>query len=422
LARLIYTLLFYCLTPVIFLRLLIRSRKAPAYRRRWGERLGFVPTLKGGEVIWVHSVSVGETLAAVPMIKQLQLRNPQAQLVVTTMTPTGSERVKASFGDSVYHVYAPYDMPDAVSRFIRRVKPNKLIIMETELWPNLIAGCRRHNVPVLIANARLSAKSAKGYSKVSALTSSILSNLSCVTAQTIDDGERFKELGLATDKLQVTGNIKFDLDLDQTVRDKATMLRTEWQVENQRPIFLVASTHRGEDEFILAAHKQILHSYPNVLMVLVPRHPERFNEIAELCTKEGFSLARRSQNQAPQVSDQILLGDTMGELLAFCGAADVTFVGGSLVSVGGHNYIEPAAWQTPVLSGPSMFNFAEASKLLIDAGGMKVCSTSEEISTVVCELLGSEQKRKEMGEAAKAVAEQNRGALEKLLTAIDKLT
>jgi 3-deoxy-D-manno-octulosonic-acid transferase len=316
-ARLLYTLLFYCLTPFIFLRLLLRSRKAPAYRLRWGERLGFVPRLDAEQVIWVHSVSVGETLAAVPMIKLLQQRNPQAQLVVTTMTPTGSERVKASFGGSVYHVYAPYDMPDAVSRFIRRVKPDKLIIMETELWPNLIAGCHKYNVPVLVANARLSAKSAIGYGKVAALTRSIFSHLTCVAAQTVEDGERFKQLGLCADKLQVTGNIKFDLDLDQAVQDKAAQLRQEWQGEDSRPIFLVASTHRGEDAFLLAAHQQILLTHPDLLLVLVPRHPERFNEIAELCRSQGFSIVRRSLGQIPKSSDQILLGDSMGELLAF---------------------------------------------------------------------------------------------------------
>ncbi|UTW44778.1 lipid IV(A) 3-deoxy-D-manno-octulosonic acid transferase [bacterium SCSIO 12696] len=419
--RFIYTLAFYLAVPLIFVRLLLRSRKAPAYRKRWGERFGFVPKLSSGQVIWVHSVSVGETLAAVPLIKQLQKRHPDAQLVVTTMTPTGSERVKASFGDSVYHVYAPYDLPDVVARFLNRVQPDVLVIMETELWPNLIFGCAKRGIPMVLANARLSEQSAEGYSKIPALMGSMLRKMHKVAAQHKDDGERFVGLGLPKKQLKVTGNIKFDLELSAEIKQKAKQLRSQWRGDAKRSVLLVASTHRGEDEIILDSFQQLLQSHPSLLLVLVPRHPERFDEVAELCESRELSLIRRSQEVAPESSHQVLLGDTMGELLAFCGASDVVFMGGSLVPVGGHNVIEPAAWGVPVVSGPYLFNFAEASQLLLEADGLQVCNGSEQIAVAVDELVSDPDHRHTMGAAANTVAEQNRGALEKLLKLISPL-
>lgn len=418
--RALYTLVFYLALPLVLLRLLLRARKAPAYARRWGERFGFVPRLNAGQVIWVHSVSVGETLAAVPLIKQLQQRYPEAQLVVTTMTPTGSDRVRASFGDSVYHVYAPYDLPDAVARFLKRVSPDLLVIMETELWPNLIAGCAARQIPVVLANARLSAKSAQGYGKIAGLTGAIMNELTVVAAQHRDDGERFRQLGLPQSSLDVTGNIKFDLELGEAVRVTARELKQQWAGDAGRPVLLAASTHRGEDEQVLEAFRQIQQRHPELLLVLVPRHPERFNEVAQLCRSHGFSLVRRSEGARPENDQQILLGDTMGELLAFCGASDIVFVGGSLVPVGGHNLIEPAAWSAPVLSGPHLFNFSEASQLLLSAGGMAICEDSTVLAQRVNELLDHPERRLEMGRAAKGVAEQNRGALERLLAVIEK--
>lgn len=422
--RLLYTLLFYLAIPFVLLRLLWRARKAPAYLRRWRERFGWVPPVRADKAIWVHSVSVGETLAAVPLIKALQQRYPNARLIVTTMTPTGSARVKASFGDSVYHVYAPYDVPDAVARFLKRVKPSLLVIMETELWPNLIVGCAKRQVPVILANARLSEKSARGYKKVAGLTRSILTKLSAVAAQHSDDGSRFQALGLPADRLAITGNIKFDLDLDDALREKAAVLRSQWQnsdgADNGRPILLAASTHAGEDEQVLEAYEQIYRHYPQLLLVLVPRHLERFDAVAALCESRGFTVARRSNGETSIVDRQIVLGDTMGELLAFCGASDIVFVGGSLVPVGGHNLIEPAAWSIPVLSGPYLFNFSEASRLLLAAQGMQVCENTAEIAEAVVAMLRDPAKRVAMGEAAKKVADQNRGALARLLAVIDE--
>ena len=417
--RTLYTIAFYLAVPLVLLRLLLRSRKAPAYRKRWGERFGFVPKLKAQKVIWVHSVSVGETLAAVPLIKQLQQRYPNAQLVVTTMTPTGSERVKASFGDSVYHVYAPYDLPDVVGRFLKRVQPDVAVIMETELWPNLIFGCAKRDIPLVVANARLSQKSADGYAKMPGLMQSLLQNITTVAAQNNDDGQRFLDLGLPEKNLAITGNIKFDLELSDDICEKAKELKQQWHGETERPVWLVASTHRGEDEIILDSFQELLKYHGNLLLVLVPRHPERFDEVAQLCQSRELTVTRRSEGIAPSENSQVLLGDTMGELLTFCGASDIVFMGGSLVPVGGHNLIEPAAWGVPVLSGSHLFNFAEASRLLLAAKGMVVCDSSEQLAAEMEALLNDPERCSVMGQAAFKVAEQNRGALQRLLGVIE---
>lgn len=416
----LYSLLFYLLTPFILLRLIWRGRKAPDYRKRWAERFGFVPAVDPGQqVIWVHSVSVGETLAAVPMIKQLQLRYPEALLAVTTMTPTGSARVRAVFGESVYHVYAPYDLPDVLSRFLRRVQPSILVIMETELWPNLVHCCRDRDIPIVVANARLSEKSAKGYGKFSKLTGPMLRRINCVAAQHEDDGARFLGLGLSKKQLVITGNIKFDLHLDDDLKSRAAALRAQWQSETNRPVLLVASTHRGEDEIILDSLEQVRRSCPELLLVLVPRHPERFDEVAQLCAGRNLKVVRRSGGNPPSLDDQVVLGDTMGELLLFFGACDIAFVGGSLVPVGGHNLIEPAAWQLPILSGPHLFNFSEASRLLLAEKGMVVCENAEDIAGKVLELIENPAVASQLAASAKAVADNNRGALNRLLGVIE---
>ena len=425
-ARLLYTLLIYFCLPLILLRLLWRGSRAPAYRRRWGERFGFVASLaEARPVIWVHAVSVGETIAAAPMIRRLQQQYPESTLLVTTMTPTGSEQVKKIFGDSVEHCYAPYDLPDAISRFLSRTHPALLVIMETELWPNLIHACHRRAIPVVLANARLSAKSAAGYAKVGRLARPMLLKLNTVAAQTKADGERFTQLGVGPEALEVTGNIKFDLQLDESLRDKAAGLKKYWQGADGRPVWLVASTHRGEDEIILDAFTQILEQRPEVLLVLVPRHPERFDEVATLCSEAGYRLQRRSEDQAGEMSAldnsvQIVLGDTMGELLSFCGASDLSFVGGSLIELGGHNLIEPAAWGVPVLSGPHLFNFSEVSRLLSEAGGLAVCSSAAELAEQVVALLADAELHRQMSGAALAVTEANRGALDRLTVLLER--
>ncbi|MEJ6772752.1 MAG: lipid IV(A) 3-deoxy-D-manno-octulosonic acid transferase [Porticoccaceae bacterium] len=419
-SRIIYSAIFYLLTPIILLRLLYRALKAPAYRKRWAERFGFpVYAESTADFIWLHAVSVGETLAAVPLVKTLQEKYPQHLLMVTCMTPTGSERIKAAFGDSVDHSYMPYDTPDAVARFLNRLKPKMLIIMETELWPNTIAACQSRDIPVILANGRLSARSAAAYQSISSLVQPMLSGISAVAAQHKDDGDRFIRLGLPPSALEVTGNIKFDLSLDRDVQDRAAVLSEQWHCGNNRPVFLAASTHRGEDEIILQSFGHIKQQIDNALLVLVPRHPERFNQVGELCTSAGFTLARRSAGDKVEAAD-VLLGDTMGELMVFFGACDVAFVGGSLVATGGHNMIEPAAWGVPVLTGPHLFNFTEASQLLLAADGMLVCNDAAELAEQCISLMGNKGRRQEVGNAARLVAEANRGALDKLMSVIDR--
>ena len=417
-SRLIYSLLFYLLLPLVVLRLLYRSLKAPAYRRRWAERFGFIDLARDQRpMIWLHSVSVGETLAAIPLVRRLLNDYPGHQLLITTMTPTGSERVRAVFGDQVLHCYAPYDLPDAVARFLRRAQPALCIIMETELWPNTIAGCVAARVPVVLANARLSEKSARGYQRFTGLTMNMLQGLSAVAAQHDDDAQRFLSLGLPAASVAVTGNIKFDLTIDEELRQHAAVLGEQWRGENQRPVWLVASTHRGEDEIILDAFAQIKQRLPECLLVLVPRHPERFNDVALLCRQRGFTLARRSADEASGSVD-ILLGDTMGELMMFFGACDLAFIGGSLVPTGGHNMIEAAAWGAPVITGPHLFNFAEASRLLLNADAMIICDDAAGLAESVGHLLEDKARRTLRGEAARLVAEANRGALDRLLAII----
>lgn len=419
LSRFFYTVSIYLLGPVILLRLLYRAIRAPAYAQRLAERFGFGDVAETNKTMWLHCVSVGEVLAAVPLVKALQQRYPDHRLTLTCMTPTGSERIQEAFGGSVDHYYAPYDMPDAVSRFLHRVKPSILIIMETELWPNTIAACQRRNIPVILANGRLSDRSAKAYQRIRPLVQPMLAGLSVIAAQHRDDGARFVALGLTQAALHVTGNIKFDLSLDKAVQLKAAELREQWHGKDKRRVFLAASTHRGEDEIILEAFAEIKTKIDNPLLVLVPRHPERFNQVAELCALAGFNVARRSSADKVGGAD-ILLGDTMGELMTFFGACDIAFVGGSLVSAGGHNVIEPAAWGVPIVTGPYLFNFSEASQLLVDGGGMLVCNDANQLAEQCIALLNSQQRREQMGSQASLIAEANRGALDKLIAVIDR--
>ncbi len=419
-SRYLYIVILYLLSPIIVLRLLYRALKAPAYASRWRERFGFTSVRGAQDIIWLHAVSVGETLAAIPLVKSLQKSHPTHRLLVTCMTPTGSERIITAFGSTVDHSYAPYDMPDAVARFLNRVKPCVLIIMETELWPNTITACAQRNIPVILANARLSEKSARGYGKVSALVRPMLQLMSAVVAQHSDDGTRFTDLGLPPEVLTVSGNIKFDLDLDSSIQLLAKQLSQDWKRDDKRPVLLAASTHRGEDELILQAFAKIKAALSQApLLVLVPRHPERFQQVAELCKDAGFLLARRSVADSTIEAD-ILLGDTMGELMAFFGACEIAFVGGSLVPSGGHNMIEPAAWGVPILTGPHLFNFAEASRLLIEGNAMIVCDSPKNLADHCIELFENQQRRSEMGRAAHQIAEANRGALAQLLAVVNR--
>jgi len=421
--RWLYTGFFYLMMPLVLLRLLWRASKAPAYRQRVGERFGRLVQTPAQGGIWVHSVSVGETIAAAPLIRWLQQRYPGQPITVTTMTPTGSERVKALFGDSVFHCYIPYDLPGPLQRFLSLVRPQTLVIMETELWPNMLHYARRAGCEVILANARLSERSAAGYGRIGGLTRSLLGDLSLVAAQSEADGQRFLELGLAPDKLEVTGSIKFDISIDAAVQAEARQWRDTWQAVGKNRVWVAASTHAGEDEIILEAHRRLLASQPDALLVLVPRHPERFEQVAQLCERAGFATVRRSADTGASCGvceeTQVLLGDTMGELMRFLGTADLAFVGGTLVDNGGHNFLEPAAWGVPVLSGNSLYNFQEISEKLQAAGAMTVAGNGDELSDTLLRLAGDPELRERQSEAAIAVVDANRGALQRLQELIE---
>ena len=416
--RTLYTLLFHLLLPFILLRMWLRGRKAPAYRARIGERLAIgLPALRPGG-IWVHAVSVGESIAAAPMIRELLARHPELPLTVTCMTPTGSERIRALFGDRVQHCYLPWDLPWAAARFLDAAQPKLAIIMETELWPNHIAQCSARGIPVVLANARLSARSARGYARFARLTAPMLAQLDWIAVQTATEAERFRTLGARPECVSVTGSIKFDLKIDASLRERAQALRTEWNAL-QRPLWIAASTHAGEDEILLAAHRQLLASQPDALLLLVPRHPERFNAVFELCRREGFASVRRSSGQAPAASDQLLVGDTMGELLLLYALADVAFVGGSLLPNGGHNLLEPAALGLPVLSGPHLFNFLDIAAQLREAGALAEAADAPALAALVGALLSDAPRRQAMGQAGLQVLRANQGALGRLLTGLE---
>jgi len=419
--RLIYSLVLYLAVPVLLLRLLWRARRAPAYARRWGERFGWAAPLNTDKtVIWLHTVSVGEFLGALPLIRAL-MQDPERLLVITTTTPTGSERVRQTLGQEVVHVYAPYDLPGSVERFLRRIQPRLLLIMETELWPNTLAACARWEIPTLLINGRLSERSARGYARAGALTRSMLQTLTEAGVQSRADAERFQSLGLRPEATHITGNIKFDLALDPALRDAAAQLRQSWSLAGRRPIWVVASTHKGEDELILDAYLQARSRLDeNPLLLLVPRHPERFEAVSQLCLNRGLVLAKRSGGEAPDESVQVLLGDTMGELLLLLGTGDLVFVGGSLVPSGGHNLIEPAAWGLPVLTGPSLFNFAEVSRLLREAGALTLVDSEQALTEAWCSLTQDKALREHQGRAGLAVAQDNTGALKKTLNLIER--
>lgn len=418
--RTLYTLLFHLALPVVLVRLLWRARRAPAYSKRIGERFAAgLPEFQPGG-IWVHAVSVGESIAAAPMIRELRARYPQLPITVTCMTPTGSERIRALFGDTVQHCYLPYDLPWAASRFLRRLQPRLAVVMETELWPNHIHQCARRGIPVALANARLSERSARGYARFARLTAPMLAELSLIAAQTEAEAERFRRLGARAAAVTVTGSIKFDLSVDPALLQQAEALRQAWSA-SARPIWIGASTHTGEDEILLAAHRQLLVTHPNALLILVPRHPERFGSVYELCRKQGFATVRRSLAEPPQSGTQVVLGDTMGELLFLYALADVAFVGGSLVPTGGHNLLEPAALGKPVLTGPHVFNFLDIAAQLRDAGALKEIDSAPGLAEAVEALWEDGARAAQVRDAGYRVLKNNQGALGRLLDGLGRL-
>ena len=417
--RYFYTFLLSLALPMVLLRLLWRSLKAPNYRKRWKERFGLFVPFDVADTLWIHAVSVGEVQAAVPLVKLLQERYPGQAIVITTTTPTGSQRVMELFGNDLFHVYAPYDLPWILARFIQRARPRIVVLMETEIWPNLLATCKQHGIPALLANARLSQRSAKGYARLGGFTRETFGDISWVAAQGEADAGRFRQLGVDPARILVTGSIKFDARLPCSLNEQADVMRRAWG--HERPVWVAASTHEGEDELVLQAHALIRQLLPNALLVLVPRHLERFDSVAALCKKSGFEVVRRSDQSNCTPETGVFLGDSMGELPMFLVGADVAFMGGSLVKHGGHNMLEPAALGVPVVFGPHNFNFAAISELLLEEDAAVMVNHADELAAVVEAWLGDASERSRIGENGRRVVEQNRGALNKLADLIDDL-
>ncbi|MGM0769391.1 MAG: lipid IV(A) 3-deoxy-D-manno-octulosonic acid transferase [Pseudomonadota bacterium] len=412
----LYSLFFRVALPFVLLRLWWIGRRNPGAWNRWQERLGYVER-SAEPVIWVHAVSVGETIAAAPLVKALRRRRPDLPILMTAMTPTGSARARAMFGDEVRYAYSPYDTPGAVRRFAERVRPRALVIMETELWPNMIANTYRHDVPIFLINARLSERSAKGYERVASLVQPLLRSLCWIAAQADEDAGRFLRIGAQPESVSVTGSIKFDVDITEALEAESADVRST--LGGGRPVWIAASTHEGEDQQILAAHQAVLSAFPDALLVIVPRHPERFDDVAELTEAQGLRLARRSEGRGALAAEvQVYLGDTMGELLMLYGASDIAFVGGSLIERGGHNPLEPAAWGLPVLSGPHIFNFETIYNRLNAGHGLYLTPTSDALAECVKGLLSDPVAARQSGQNALAVVNANRGALEKVVDGI----
>lgn len=414
--RYLYTLLALPVAIFFELRLWWRALWSKQANHSWRQRLGQTPVFSVAP-IWLHAVSVGEVQAVVPLLKRIIERYPDTPVLVTTMTSTGADRLKQSLGDHVTHSYLPYDLPFAVKRFLKRSQPRIGLIMETEIWPNLYHYAAGESIPLMLVNARLSHRSVRSYGRFQSLTQSTLGCLDVVAAQALADAERFIALGVPRERVFMTGNVKFDISVASSLLEEAEALRRIWGTS--RSIWIAASTHEGEDEQVLQGFNLVQKMVPHALLVLVPRHPERFDKVQSLCEKQGFNVIRRSTGVMCVEDTDVFLGDTMGELNTFYAAADVAFVGGSLVPIGGHNLLEPAAVGLPVIIGPYTHNFEYISELLLDKGAARRVIDANELGLAVIEFLKEPNLRDDAGEQGRRVVEQNRGAVDavKLLIA-----
>jgi 3-deoxy-D-manno-octulosonic-acid transferase len=413
----VYGVLTRVAAPAVFAATLMRGARQPAYRMHLGERFGFGPYLDAPS-LWVHAVSVGEVSAAAALVRALRARHPGMPCVLTTATPTGRAQAAALFGADVDVRFLPYDTPGAVRRFLARIRPRAAIIMETELWPNLLRECGRRGVPVLFASARLAARSVPRYRRFGTLFSAGVRG-AWVAAQSAADAERFVALGADPARTRVVGNVKFDMQLGEAVAEKGRELQLRYL--GTRPVWTAGSTHEGEEELLLDAHTVLRRTVPGALLVLAPRHPQRFEGVAALLERRGLIFARRSGTQAVRAESQVLLLDTMGELTAFYAASDAAFVGGSLVPVGGHNLLEPASLGVPVITGPHTQNGSEIARLLIEAGGAFEVADGTALAAAAERLLADPALRERMGASARRFVESHRGSLGRLLALIEPL-
>ncbi len=415
--RYLYNLLTYLLLVPFACYWIVRGFGNRAYLDRLGQRFGFgFPAIE--RCIWVHAVSVGEVQAAAPLIRALARRFPDRSLLITTVTPTGAARVRSLFGDTVYHCFIPFEFPHAVNAFFRHVNPEAALIMETEIWPNLYRACGVRKVPLILVSARISPRSVPGYRKLLPLIRETLSHGIIIAAQSEPDAERFLSLGANPARTCVMGNIKFDVEPDPDVPGRGKAARAE--LFGERPVWIAASTHEGEEELVLDVHRALQARHPDLLLVLVPRHPERFASIRELVESRGFSVVSRTEDR-PAGDAEVFLGDTMGEVPMFYVASDVAFVAGSLVPIGGHNLLEPAVLGVPVVTGPHNFNAQDIADLFIELGACRQVADTDELVEMVSELLSNPDEAARLGHAGQNLLEENRGALERLLVLLEPL-
>jgi 3-deoxy-D-manno-octulosonic-acid transferase len=414
----VWRIAIYLLLPYVLGHLIWRGLRYPPYWYRWSERFGFVAPIAERRTIWVHAVSVGEVRSAAALIEALLARYPEHRLVVTTMTPTGSDQVRGLFGDRVGHCYVPYDFPDAVRRFFARVHPEIAVVAETEFWPHLFAECARRGVPLLLVNGRVSQASLRGLLRVPRIARGMLENADLLCAQTRTDAQRLRNLGAREELVEVTGNLKFDVELPKNVLEGGRALREQWGRE--RPVWIAASTHSGEERQVLDAFARVRRAFPATLLVLVPRHPERFGSVARLCERRGYRVGLRSRAPAALAADcDVLVGDTMGELQALYAAADVAFIGGSLVPHGGQNLLEACAVNVPPIFGPHMFHFEEISAMALDRGAARQVHDSDGLAAAVALYFEQPELRRAAGRAAHTLVTDNRGALRRTLELIE---
>lgn len=415
--RFFYNLLTYLLLIPFAGYWLVRGIGNRTYLENLGQRFGFgFPKIN--RCIWVHAVSVGEVQASAPMIRALKERFPDRELLITTVTPTGAARVRSLFGDTVQHSYIPFEFPHAIRSFFRTVNPEAALIMETEIWPNLYRGCGTRKIPLILVSARISPRSVPGYRKLLPLIRETLSHGIIIAAQSEPDADRFLALGANPARTCVMGNIKFDIESDPAVISKGRAIRDE--LFGDRPVWIAASTHEGEEQLVLKVHRELCVRHPGLLLVLVPRHPERFPSVRELIKKQGFSLVSRTAQQ-PAGDASVFLCDTMGEVPMFYAASDVAFVAGSLVPIGGHNLLEPAMLGVPIVTGPHNFNAQDIADLFVDLGACRRVTGTEDLVTTISELLTDRELAARLGNAGQSVLDENRGALERLLVLLEPL-
>jgi len=417
--RFAYAVLTYLLLPVYACYWFIRGITNRSYWDRFGQRFGKgYPKLPAGS-IWVHAVSVGEVQASVPLIRALMDRFPNRHLLITTVTPTGAARVRLLFGDTVEHCYIPFETPNAVTTFFNDVNPWIALVMETEIWPNLYHECGRRGIPLVLVSARISPKSVKNYRKFLPLFRETLSHGIVIAAQSEADAERFRSLGAAPERTWVTGNIKFDIELPKDLEQNGRELRRD-NFEG-RPVWVAASTHDKEEEQVLHAHRIVRKRFPNALLILVPRHPERFSAVRSYLHKGGYQFMSRTDG-LPCTSDiEVFLGDTMGEVPLFYAASDVAFVGGTLVPVGGHNLLEPAALGKPVVTGPNLFNTQDIANMFEKLGASVTVNNAGQLGSAVADLFDDRATAADIGDRGRQIVQQNRGSLARLLELLEPL-